>query len=96
MNFFGKQRGSVSSGPQWNQNINQYNVLQQAVGALGAHARVTEEKKLGPDAVELIWNGDQHLVLMEATTFHDIQSAYRARSERIKTMRAVHDSVSGH
>ena len=89
MNFF-------NTGPRVTNDINQFNGLQEAVRILGKHAPVTEEKKLGPDAVELIWNGDQHLVLMEATTFHDIQSAYRARSERIKTMKAVHDSVSGH
>ena len=90
----------MSSGPQFNTRINKYNVLQEAVNALGAHARVTEEEKLGSDAVELIWNGDQHLVLMQATTFHDIQSAYRARTEWLdeqkKKLKAVHDGVGGH
>ena len=93
MNFF-------NTGPRVTNDINQFNGLQEAVRVLGKHAPVTEEKKLGPDAVEFIWNHDRWLVLMEATTFRDLQPAYRARTkeheEQKKNLKAVHDSVSGH
>ena len=87
MDFF--KRGSVSSGPQFNTRINKYNVLQEAVNALGAHAPVSAPAKVDDEAITFVWNGDQPLALVHEKTFHDLEEAYHAIMRERKSLQAA-------